>query len=299
MSQLADGRRYTMLEELTTFCTLGVRFWDATTDAQIRSGLQVRIWPEEALRPVVEADRTYSDIYAFHRLPGLGAVERPLTGERGTLGSPDSLPFIMEVVDLERRFVPSAVGLSLPLPDRGLFLTHLPGSPAPGTPGFYLFSAPTRNRAPNIAVIRGELVNEDTGTGAAQALVRVEIPGETPAYTISDSDGAFAVHLPFPTLPGGLRRLDASPPGPPIADRTWQLTVSIFYQPNLLTPLPGTEYPDVRNIFSQERAELYLESDSPPLVADRWLGALDFGGEVILRTGDRSTLAVVPATSPT
>jgi len=296
--QLVVGRRHTMLEELTTFCTLGVRFWDATTDAQIRSGLQVRVWPEAALRPVVAADRTYSDIYAFHHLPGLRAVERPLVGERGTLGSPDSLPFVMEVVDRERRFVPAAVGLSLPLPDRGLFLTHLPGSPAPGAPGFYLFSAPTRQRAPNIAVIRGELINDDTGSGAAHALVRVEIPGETPAYTIADVGGAFAVHLPFPTLPGGLRRLDRSPPGPPIADRTWQLTVSIFYQPNLLTPLLGTEYPDVRDIFRQGRAEFYLESDSPPSVSDRWLGTLDFGGEVVLRTGDRSTLAVVPATSP-
>lgn len=298
MRQLEDGRRYRMREELTSFCTLGVRFWDATTDTQICRGLQVHIWPEAALRPIVAADRTYSDIYAFHRVPGLGPVERPLAGEHGTLGSPDSLPFVMEVIDLERRFVPSAVGLSLPLPDRGLFLTQLPGSPAPGTPGFYLFTAPTRNRAPNIAVIRGELVNDDTGSGAAHALVQVEIPGETPAYTIADYNGAFAVHLPFPTLPGGLRPLDASPPGPPIADRTWQLTVSIFYQPDLLIPLPGTKYPDVRNIFSQERAGLHLESDSPPLVADRWSGTLDFDGEVVLRTGDLSTLAVVPATSP-
>lgn len=298
MNQLAGGRRYTIREELQTFCTLGVRFWDATTDAQIRGGLQVRVWPEAALHPVAAAERTYSDNYAFHRLPGLGAVERPPTGGSGTLGSPDSLPFVMEVVDRERRFVPSAVGLSLPLPDRGLFLTPLPGSPAPGTPGFYLFSAPTRNRAPNIAVIRGELLNDDTGGGAAHALVCVEIPGETPAYTIADASGAFAAHLPFPTLPGGLRPLDASPPGPPIADRTWRLSVSIFYQPNLLTPLPGTGYPDVRNIFGQERAELYPGSGSPPALAERWSGTLDFGGEVVLRTGERSTLAVVPATSP-
>lgn len=301
MSQLADGRRFQVLEELTTFCTLGVRFWDATTDAQIRSGLQVRIWPEAALRSVESAKRTYSDIYAFHRVPGLRAVERPRPGERGTVGSPDSLPFVMEVIDLERRFVPSAVGLSLPLPEPGLFLTQLPGSPAPGNPGFYLFSAPTRNRAPNIAVVRGELVNDDTGSGAAHALVLVEIPGERPAYTVSDADGAFAVHFPFPTLPGGLRPLDASPPGPlgpPVADRTWQLTVSVFYQPDLLTTLPGTEFPDVRNIFSQARAELHLESDSPPVVSDRWSGTLDFGGEVVVRTGDLSILTVVPATSP-
>ncbi len=301
MSRLADGRIYSVIEELATFCTLGVRFWDATTDAQIRGGLRVRLWPEGALRPAVTANRTYSDIYAFHRVPGLGAIERPPVVGSGSLGSPGALPFVMEVVDLERRFVPSAIGLSLPLPDRGLFLTQLPGSPVLSTPGFYLFSAQTRARAPNIAVVRGELLDDDTGAGAGHALVRVEIPGESPAYTIADARGAFAVHLPFPPLPGGLRPLDASPPGPlgpPIADRTWQLTVAVFYQPGLLTPLPGTDYPDVRNVFNQARAGLVLDSDSPPVVADRWLGTLDFGGEVVLRTGDLSTLAVVPATSP-
>jgi hypothetical protein len=301
VSRLADGRRFQTLEELATFCTLGVRFWDATTDAQIRNGLQVRIWPEAALRPVQFAARTYSDIYAFHRLPGLVAVERPMRGLHSTVGSPGCLHFILEVVDLQRRFVPSAIGLSLPLPDRGLFPTQLPGSPALGAPGFYLFSAPTRSRGPNIAVIRGELMNGDTGGSAAYALVRVEIPGETPAYTVSNADGAFAVHLPFPALPGGLRPLDASPPGPlgpPIADRTWQLRVSVFYQPVLLPPLPGTEYPDVRNIFSQARADIFLESDSPPVVSDNWPGILDFGGEVVVRTGDLPILAVAPATSP-
>ena len=78
MTLLENGTSYTELEELATFCVLGVRFWDATTDAQIRRGLRVRAWPEAALRPVVAASRTRSDIYAFHRLPGLGAVERPL-----------------------------------------------------------------------------------------------------------------------------------------------------------------------------------------------------------------------------
>lgn len=298
MMQLEDGRRYRMREELATFCALGVRFWDATTDAQVRDGLRVRIWSESVFGSVASATKTYSDIYAFHRVPGLGRVERPQVGNDGTLGSPPTLPFIMEVVDLERRFVTSAISLSLPLPDRGLFLTHLPGSPTPSTPGFYLFAASTRTRAPNIAVIRGELVNDDTGVQAAHALVRVGIPGETPAYSIANTDGSFAVHFPFPTLPGGLRPLDTSPPGPPIADSKWQLTVSVFYQPELLTPLPGTTYPDVRNIFRQQRAGICLESDSPALVADNWVGTLDFGGEVVLRTGGLSSLIVLPATSP-
>jgi hypothetical protein len=299
VTQLEDGRRYWMLEELTNFCTLGLRFWDAVTDAQIRGGLRVRLWPEAALYPVVEAGRTYSDIYAFHRVPGLGAVERPVDSRDGLAGSPASVPFVLEVTDLERRFVPNAIGLSLPLPHRGLFLTQLPGSPVPATPGFYLFSAPTRNRAANIAVVRGELVDTDVRQGAAHALVMAELPGEDPVYGVADADGAFALHFPYPTLPGGLRPLDASPPGPlgpPMAERSWQLRVSVFYQPELLVSLPGTELPDVRNIFRQARAGLLLESNSPSIAADQWSGTLDFGGEVVVRTEAMSALEVVPAT---
>lgn len=301
MTMLEDGRRYTVLEELSTFCTLGIRFWDAATDTQIRRGLQVRAWPEMALAPVVEAARTRSDVYAFHRLPGLGRLERPRPGEAGVLGSPEGLPFVLEVVDLERRYQPAAVALSLPLPERGLFLTQLASSPPQSAPGFYLFSAPTRSRASNIAAVRGELMDELSGAAVAYALVRVEIPGESPAYSISDTRGAFAVHLPFPTLAGGLPPLEASPPGPsgpPITERTWQLTVSVFSQPGVLASLPGTDLPDVRDVFRQARADLVLADGSPPVISDRWLGTLDFAGEVILRTKEKSTLAVVPAAPP-
>jgi len=298
MNVLEDGRQYRLLEEQSTFCTLGVRFWDAVFDAQVRNGLSVLVWPESGRRPISSGKRTYSDIYAFHRLPGLGPIERPLGRERGTLGSPDSLPFVMEIVDLKRRFVPCAISLSLPLPDRGLFMTQPSGSPGTSAPGFYLFSAVTRERSPNIAAIRGELTDELTGKAAAHAYVQLEIAGEDPYYTIADRNGEFALQLPFPTLPGGLKPLDASPPGMPVADRTWQITVSIFYQPGILSPLPGSDLPDLRDIFSQDRADLFIDTGSPANVADRWLGTLDFSGEIVLRTGELPTMTVVPAASP-
>ncbi len=295
---LEDGRRYHVLEELSTYCTLGVRFWDAVTDAQIRSGLSVRVWPEAALRPVVSGARTRSDIYAFHRIPGLYDVERPAGRGRGTLRSPDTLPFVMEVIDLERRFVPCAISLSLPLPDRGLFLTQLAGSPGMRAPGFYLFSSPTRGRSPNVAVVRGELIDALTGRGAAHAHVELEVAGEEPYVTIANDNGEFALQFPFPTLPGGLRPLDASPPAHPVSDSTWPVTVSIFYQPDILSPPPGTELPDLRDIFNQSRAQLQIDAESPPATADRWSGTLDFSGELVLRTGETSTMTVEPAPAP-
>lgn len=295
MSVLEDGRGFRVLEALPTFCTLGVRFWDAATDAQVRGGLQVRLWPEASLWPIVAAERTYSDLYAFHRVPGLGAVERPATGADDTLGSPGARPFVLEVRDLKRRFLGSAISLSLPLPQRGPLLTSFAGSPAPDAPGYYLFSASTRGQAPNIAVVRGELVDDDTGVGAAHALVVVEIPGEPPVYAVADAGGAFAAHFPYPTLPGGFRPLDASPPGPPIGERAWQLRVSVLYQPDLLDPLPGSAYPDVRAVFSQAPAGVLLDIDSSALPAAHWAGTLEFGGETVVRGPEASSLRVIPA----
>jgi hypothetical protein len=325
---LSDGRRYQVLEELDTFCPLGLRFWDAVTDDQIRAGLRVRTWPEPALRPVVEAFRTRSDVYAFQGLPGLAALERPPANPTGLAlvpppaGSPPSPPpahpFVLEVVDLERRFLPAAIRLNLPLPSRGVFLTRPPGSPAgspPGSPagsppeapppGFYLFSSPTRPRGAGVAVVRGELVDAATGVPAAHALVRAAIPGQPDRFGLSDAAGGFALQFPLPPLPGGLGRLwespdgAPSPPGPPVADRTWELALAVAWEPGILAPLPGTDLPDLARVLDQLPAEIVLAAGSPPAPpAAEWLGTLRYDGEVVARTAGDSRLLIVPAGSP-
>jgi hypothetical protein len=313
---LADGRRYQVLEELDAFCPLGVRFWDAVADDQIRAGLRVRAWPEPALRPRVEAFRTRSDVYAFQGLPGLAALERPPANPTGLglvppPGSPSSPPpahpFILEVVDLERRFLPAAIRLDLPLPARGVFLTRPPGSPAATPPpGFYLFSAPTRSRGAGVAVVRGELADAATGAAAAHALVRVAIPGQPDRYGLADAGGRFAVQFPLPTLAGGLGRLWASPdgapsspPSPPIADRTWDLAVTVAWEPAALSPLPGTDLPDLARVLDQLPADVVLATGSPPAPpAPEWLGILRYDGEVVARTAGDSRLLIFPAGSP-
>jgi hypothetical protein len=314
---LPDGRRYQVLEELDVFCPLGVRFWDAVNDDQIRAGLWVRAWPEPALRPVVEAFRTRSDIYAFQGLPGLAALERPPANPTGLAvvpppgGSPSSpapgRPFILEAVDLERRFLPAALRLALPLPTRGVFLARPPGSPdeAP-PPGFYLFSSPTRPRSAGVAVVRGELADAATGAPAAHALLRVAIPGQPDRLGLADAGGRFAVQFPLPPLAGGLGRLfvspdgaPASPPGPPVADRTWDLSLAVAWEPAALSPLPGTDLPDLARVLDQLPADIVLAAGSPPAPpAPEWPGTLRYDGEVIARTAGDSRLLIVPAGSP-
>jgi hypothetical protein len=313
---LEDGRRFAVVEELETFCPLGLRFWDAVSDDQIRSGLLVRAWPEPALRPVTEAFRTRSDVYAFQGLPGLRAIERPPANPTGLAAAPPpgasppsppiAHPFVLEVVDLERRYLPAAIRLTLPLPARGVFLTRPPGSPVETPPpGFYLFSSPTRPRNAGIAAVRGELVDAATGAPAGHALVRVAIPGQPDRFGLADAGGRFAVQFPLPPLAGGLGRLFVSPdgapspPGPPVADRTWDLAVAVAWEPGALAPLPGTDLPDLVRLLDQLPADIVLAAGSPPaLPAAEWLGTLRYDGEVVVRTAGDSRLLIVPAGSP-
>jgi hypothetical protein len=313
---LADGRRYAVLEELATFCPLGLRFWDAVADDQIRAGLRVRTWPEPALRPVVEAFRTRSDVYAFQGLPGLRGLERPPANPTGLAAAPlggaappsppPAHPFIVEVVDLEHRFLPAAIRVELPLPERGVFLTRPPGSP-PGAPppGFYLFSSPIRPRTPGVAVVRGELADAVTGAPAGHALVRVAVPGQPQRYGLADAAGRFAVQFPLPPLAGGLGTLwaspdgSSSPPGPPVAERTWDLAVAVAWEPAALAPLPGTGLPDLARVLGQLEAGVLLAAGSPPAPpAAAWSGILRYDGEVVARTAGDSRLLIVPAGSP-
>ena len=329
---LEDGRRYRVLEQIDTVCPLGVRFWDAVADDQIRSGLRVRVWPEPSRAPVVEASRTRSDVYAFHGLPGLAALERPPAVPTGAATAPPddvfgsqasppggagTRPFVLEVVDLERRYLPAAIRLDLPLPEPGVFLARPPGSPpgspvgSPGDvapPGFYLFSAPTRSRSAGVAVVRGELADASTGDAAGHALVRVSIPEQPDRFGLSDAAGRFAVQFPLPPLAGGLGELWVSPggavsppgpPGPPVADRTWDLALDVAWEPGALAPLPGTDLPDLARVLDQQPAGIVLAAGSPPAPpASEWSGTLRYDGEVVARSAGDSRLLIVPAGSP-
>jgi hypothetical protein len=301
---LEDGRRYAVLEELGTFCPLGLRFWDAVTDDQIRAGLRVRAWPLPALRPVVEAFRSVSDIYAFQGLPGLLDVERPPSPPLGPASPPVSRPFIVEVRDLERQFLPVAFGVDLPLPSRGLFQPPLAGSPTSAPPGFYLFSSPVRRLAPGVAAVRAELVDAATGRPAQWALVRVGITGQGERWGLADATGRVAVQFPLPLLSPGFGQLfaspggPASPPGPPVAARSWDVTVAVFWEPSRLAPLAGTDLPDLGQVFQQAPANVLLSDGSPPAPAPEWLGTLPWDGELVAATAGLRQLWIARLGSP-
>ena len=301
MNALPENLTLRTIEQVSTRTSLGIRFWDAATDTQIRAGLRVMLWPELSPRLRVPGRRSVSDIYAFHRIPGLRSVETPLPGEAADLGSPPVRDYVIEVRDDRDRFVPVAFGLTLPRPGSALYLNEIPAAGGLPAPGFYLFTAANRVTVPAMGVIRGDLVRGSDGRPAAHALVTVEIPGEPLALSISDSGGRFAIHLPLPTLRGGLASLDASPmasPLPPVAERDWPFTLTVHSEPGALAPLPGTDLPDLRSILQQAPATIRIDTASPPLFGADWAGILSYGGEVVVSTAGRSSLEIEAAGSP-
>lgn len=313
---LDDGRRYRVIEELEVFCPLGLRFWDPVLDRPIQDGLAVSAWPLERGGPRVEAFRSLSGVYAFQGLPGLRPVERPAPDDPAgsPAGPPVARSFVVEVVDSKRRFLPAAFEVELPLPYRGVFLAggpdQGPGSPAVAPPGFFLFSGPVRNRQPGVAAVRGEISSAldgaSGGAPAAHALVRVDLPDGDSHWSMTDRDGRFAVLFPYPALTEELPPLGGSPPAvvsppvSPIDERTWEITVTVAWEPSHLATLPGTDQPEHRTVLTQTAADVLTAPPGSPLPPSEptWTGVLGYGGEVIVKTAGSSRLWIVPGGSP-
>jgi hypothetical protein len=124
---------------------------------------------------------------------------------------------------------------------------------------------------------------------------------------VADAEGRFAVLFPLPTLVeelpplGGSPPLPAgSPPAPPIEDRTWEIAVTVAWEPATLGPLPGTDLPEHRAVLAQASAGVLAAPPGPPLpaVETSWTGVLGYDGEVVVKTAGASRLWIVPGGSP-
>ena len=155
-----------------------------------------------------------------------------------------------------------------------------------------------------MSVVRGELVDAVTGEPAAHALLRVDIAGQAHYYGLADEAGRFAVAFPPPPLVGGLAPLWASPggavapSGPAVTDRSWDLTLTVSWQPDLHDPLPGTVLPDYGRLLHQAPAELVLSESSPFSSALDWPGTLDYGSDLVAATAGHRQLLVASQGSP-
>jgi hypothetical protein len=289
--------RHRLLERITTFTPLGIRFWDPVRNMQVSDGLTVTARPETPHGSVTRAFRTASGIYAFQGLQGLHDVEYPEEDAVIASSPPQTTPFVIEVRDQLRRFLPIVFRIELPLPYRGIFPTVLPNSPPGGSPrGFYLFSAPTRSAAPELAAVRGCLVEAFSRRPAAHAVLEVEVNNGPTWYGVADERGCIAVLFPYPT---SRNVLGTSPPGmlqTPLLQQHWDTTICVRYSPGTLVLPPGATTPELRSILTQAPGGLWLTQTGPPLA--ELPGTLHYGQELVVRTEHLSVLLLSPGASP-
>jgi hypothetical protein len=278
-------------EQITIFTPLGIRFWDAALDRQVRDGLVVTARRAGTRQRAVRAFTTRSGIYAFHGLPGLRATEYPSDDAAGS-SPPDLVRFVIDVADQQRRFVPIVFQVDVPFD--GVYPTGSSDPTAP--PGVYLFSAPTRPVVSHLAVLRAQLVERAAGGAeqpAAFALLEVEVAGQPPAFGIAGADGMVAVQFPYPrfttALPNGSPVVSAGE----VPNQRWDIRVRVRFDPDALAVPEGSEVPDLRTIFSQRPGRI---QDGLGLPGDgstfEFVTELEFGRATVLRHPPGSTFVI-------
>ena len=283
-----------LLETQTTFTVLGIRFWDASRNVQVHDGLHVTARPDGINGRSATAFLTPSGNYAFHKLPGLSNWEYPVGSVPPPPAPADASRFIIEVLDLKNRFLPTTFQVDLPLPNRGLFpMAAQNGTPGDSSLGAYLFSAPSRLVSPGDAVIRAHLVDKDNGRSVPFAILEVRITDTQPQQRwdgISDTQGNVLVQFPMPSL---THFADAAAAATSLAEKWWRINVRVHYQPNVLTLPPGSNAPDLRSIYDQGQGTVWPHQTGPP--RNKTNKNLYFRQECILRTDDSSDFLISPA----
>lgn len=291
-----------VLERVSTFTPLGIRFWDPLLDAQILDGLLVRAWPSQTTPPAPRtATRTTSGVYAFFNLPGTRELESGAIDPFGGAVSPAiEKRFIVDVRDTERRYVDVAFEVTLPLTERGPFpIQGAVASPEEPTPGLLLFSSPTRRRPSWFGAVYGELAFAPDGKRpAAHAHLAVTDPNGEVWHGVADDAGRFTVWLAYPVI----EQLPVGSPQPtlglPLLERTWPIRLEVFFQPSTQRVLPGTSTPDYESVLTQPSASVFTRTAVLGGTAEPfWSGEVGFGRDVSARTAGDTHLLVSPQTS--
>jgi hypothetical protein len=306
-----------VLERLTLTAPLGVVFHDAATGSRVGAGLDISISPKSIPSSRAKMFPNPSGIYVLNRAPGLPRAFAFGAGDEEFWSSlPATQTYVMEVVDLARRFQPFSLEIDLPV--RGIYNWVSPleppvpsSPPSPDAPASIpLYSAPARTVPPGMAVVRADLRDADTNANAAWAVVEARYAGNLIARGVADERGSLALIFPYPAPP---TLTVASPVESPPASRSlplfaqkWDVTISAAYagaSPSSDVPT----IPDLRATLEQlnaPRARLWADV---PGGAQLSVVTLEYGRELVLKTQDaasssppasQSALLLSPAGSP-
>jgi hypothetical protein len=308
--------RLKVIDRLTMVAPLGLRFWDEVSARIVGDGLNVTAYPADNPARRVEAFANRSGVYVLRSLPGMRAVENGA----GDAGFWDNVPirrmFIIEVIDLERRFQPFSMKVNLP--ERGVFAWQDPMGSSPPSPaiGVPLYSSPSRQAPPSLAIVRAELREWQPGTNhegrpAAWAVLEARSSGRLLARGFADEQGRVGLIFPYPEpVTHTLGSPPASSPpaaaAPQLRDQEWTIEVVASY--GRLHPAPVGDRPslaDLSDILTQPSASLWADSERGRALTE---ANLQFGRELVLRSRDftaspiegapKSVLFITPAGSP-
>ncbi|MFY2562735.1 hypothetical protein ACN469_34400 [Corallococcus terminator] len=291
-----------VLEHVSRIAPLGIRFRDEATGAWVNEGLRVSAFPvgQPSLRRESVVNR--SGLHLLMNLPGLRDLEfgdEHAGDDAWWAALPSRRPYTIEVHDNLDRFL--SCSFRAQLPHRGLFSLDCVASPpsplSPPAPSVPLYSAPTRQSAVPMAVVRAELWDTKAKAPAAWALVEVTSAGGVTARGMTDERGRLALFFPYPApvdfAPGSPVDASSLPPGPPLLEQTWPLQLRVHHDYRA----PGTALPDVCVTLSQPPAGVWADTGSPQALLEP---TLRYGQELVLRTQDApaSRLWITPTGSP-
>jgi hypothetical protein len=229
------------LERIAYRASLALRCHDAVSGQVVGDELTATAWRRaDPTQAWIGRRSPVSSLLGFGSLPGRQRVRAP-AGQPITWppASPD--PYVVRIIDLGRRYLPTIVTASVPSPT----VVDVP-----------LHSAPARSRPSGWATVRGELQDATTGAGLAWGVIQVDT-GVDVYHTLSDGRARFLLYLPYPEA---LPPLLGSPPlGPGLGAVTWPLTISVRCQPSALRWPPGAasgDPPELASVTGQAAAQI-------------------------------------------
>jgi hypothetical protein len=205
---------------------------------------------------------TPSGVHAFHRLPGIPAVD-PADQEDPWDPPPEIREFRIQVLDASERFLPCTFLVDAPF--HGLNFPIIPGSPPTfDLTGVPLFSAPSRSAPPGLVVVRTSLREYGRSAPAAWAMLEISyLSGgkNVVARGMADRHGELIALFAMPE--GARRGFSASPPVPN-RQIQYPATLRFFYEP--LSPPEGIA--DYTHRLAQPVVDAFTEGSPQILRTD-------------------------------
>jgi hypothetical protein len=277
-----------VIETFARVAPLGLRFWDALTRSTVGQGLMVTAY--RANRPERRFGMSPNSTNTFVLQNINRASEFGLGDEKYWADLPAQQPWVIEVLDLEERFIPFC--FEVQVAQRNLYEFSC-GSPLEKMGLVPLFSAPSRRVAGGFGKISANLGDQgrydprrQTYAPAAWAVIEASYDGNLIGRGVADGQGAIVLYVAYPEP---LNPPVVSPPGPrkALTAQEWTIDLRGFYSPGSA----AVKFPDLCSVLKQPACGL-LSILSPP--ADLSEAKLGFAQELVLKTDGLSELLLVP-----